>query len=186
MVADDETSDNPASAPSLSDEDRLLCFVCTSDEPAQPVLTDICGCRGLAVHATCQQRMIESAPAHSTRCAVCLQPYKNVSYELRRVKRPDRCLLEVACGVVLTFHFCGALLGSRACMVSFLVLLFAASALLAFCCSGAEWTRVAVVQSVPPFPPQAVPLAKADHVHDRDGSWLHLFKCSRSEAEVLV
>ena len=95
------------------------CYVCTGDGQTEPLLVGICGCRHMALHASCQQRLMSTTRAHATSCAVCSQPYKNVSFEEVTVKDgdsegEDSAVLNV-CSIICIFHFIGSLAGCLVC-----------------------------------------------------------------------
>lgn len=60
------------------------CFVCLGGKGT--LLTGICLCRTLAVHKTCQKKLVRSKA--STVCGVCKAPYRNVTISSNRRLRP--------------------------------------------------------------------------------------------------
>lgn len=84
-------ADEGDALPSGEDTAAATCFVCTGDASSEPLLTDVCACRCLAVHASCQQMLIQRTPAYAHGiCSVCKEPYKNIKYVWRpkvRVRR---------------------------------------------------------------------------------------------------
>ena len=130
------------------------CFVCASsaDTDADPLLTNICACRSLCVHAKCQQRMMHETHSHADRCGVCQQRYKNVSFEKAWVypeeKECDFALLN-ALLFILLFHLVGALAG---CIVCKIILLPVATcyAIVCFWSFGPQWRCTPVVHAVSP------------------------------------
>ena len=60
------------------------CFVCLSGKGT--LLTGICLCRTLAIHKSCQQKLVRSKA--STVCGVCKAPYRNVTITSTRRLRP--------------------------------------------------------------------------------------------------
>ena len=58
------------------------CFVCAGDSSTEPLLTDLCDCRDLHLHSSCQ-RLIAQVKSHSSCCAICKSPYRNVRFETR-------------------------------------------------------------------------------------------------------
>lgn len=59
------------------------CFVCAGDSSTEPLLTDLCDCRDLHLHSSCQRRLIAQVKSHSSCCAICKSPYRNVRFETR-------------------------------------------------------------------------------------------------------
>ena len=66
------------------DEDPLpCCYVCgehASSLPGDRLLVDVCSCKHMTLHLSCQRRMVRSSrrdrPMH---CPVCDEPYRNVT-----------------------------------------------------------------------------------------------------------
>ena len=138
-----------------------VCFVCScgEDDCSEELLTGICCCRTLRVHASCQQRMMRLSEAHRNGCAICGQPYNNVTYRL--VARPPldpEAANQFYLGnlLVLAFHLSGAILGCPVCIFFFGVALLPLCFALFITRYGRfEYVREAVVvqpntQSLPP------------------------------------
>ena len=127
-------------------------FLCRYATDADPLLTNICACRSLCVHAKCQQRMMHETHSHADRCGVCQQRYKNVSFEKAWVypeeKECDFALLN-ALLFILLFHLVGALAG---CIVCKIILLPVATcyAIVCFWSFGPQWRCTPVVHAVSP------------------------------------
>ena len=144
----------PTQAADRSCATMAECFVCASsaDTDADPLLTNICACRSLCVHAKCQQRMMHETHSHADRCGVCQQRYKNVSFEKAWVypeeKECDFALLN-ALLFILLFHLVGALAG---CIVCKIILLPVATcyAIVCFWSFGPQWRCTPVVHAVSP------------------------------------
>ncbi|EOD29164.1 hypothetical protein EMIHUDRAFT_234111 [Emiliania huxleyi CCMP1516] len=99
------------------------CFVCAGDSSTEPLLTDLCDCRDLHLHASCQRRLIAQAPAHA--------------------HASDLPLLTL-CPFVCLFYGIGAAFGCDFCA------LFLPLSSLAYCCLwihafGPAWRKVAIV-----------------------------------------
>ena len=60
------------------------CFVCLSGEGT--LLTGICACRTLAIHKSCQQKLLRSKA--DAVCGVCKAPYRNVTITSKQKLRP--------------------------------------------------------------------------------------------------
>lgn len=86
------------------------CFVCLGGNGK--LLTGICACRTLAIHKTCQQKLVRSKA--SAVCGVCKTRYRNVTTTSKRRLRPrvvsTTCLcwlntcICVSAGIYLSSH----------------------------------------------------------------------------------
>lgn len=53
------------------------CYVCHDDEKQEAVLSNVCECKNLGVHPSCQLRLVRECPSGAT-CTICKQPYTNL------------------------------------------------------------------------------------------------------------
>ena len=120
QAAEMQQSTIPTAAPTSStQEDDRCCFVCAGDAKSEPLLDDVCACRTLAVHASCQQQLMRVTPTHMQgACGVCKAPYKNVRFvwrpELRVPCQPcDTDALVKAMIIPMGFHSIGDMLFDR-------------------------------------------------------------------------
>ena len=99
--------------------DDSCCYVCADDASSEPLLSDVCSCRSLCIHASCQQQVMRATQAHSHGvCAVCKTPYNNVAFRWKpELKLPcDPCDTEMLVNAMIIpmgFHSISDLLLER-------------------------------------------------------------------------
>ena len=71
------------------------CFVCLSGEGT--LLTGICACRTLAIHKSCQQKLLRSKA--DAFCGVCKTRYRNVTITSKQKLRPRIVAMTCLCWI---------------------------------------------------------------------------------------
>lgn len=84
-------------APARDRSTLASCFICLEgdEESQQPLITGICACKELHVHADCLESMVNTGTRGAQKlqerllCPVCREPYK-VGFQARRVETESR------------------------------------------------------------------------------------------------
>ena len=127
----------------MSEEGPIaICYICYDSDESQPVLTGICACTSLAVHAKCQEKMLRFRQNSDWNCGVCRQPFANVELKDERIEMSVKQLnILNTILIVVTFHGVGAFRGCKIC--SFLLVVFVPMyVLLNGCMQCANWVTV--------------------------------------------
>lgn len=53
------------------------CYVCNDDEKDEALLSNVCECKNIRIHPSCQLRLVRECPSGAT-CTICKQPYTNL------------------------------------------------------------------------------------------------------------